>query len=151
MNFFKKIWNSIKSVFDKFSPEAKKAIHIGVAIVDNMKSFVQSPVADIFTAIIPGNVDDRIKDLLRQYLPKIVIEMKLVDAVLGETDPQVIVQEAIATLQQITGDWISDAARKNFYDSLAVLIAQVAADGKLTWDDAKAVVKWYYDHQKPQS
>lgn len=148
MNFFKKLWAGIKKVFEKFAPELKNAIHIGVTVVDKMKSFVESPTADVLTAIIPGDVDDKVKDLLRQYLPKIVIEMKLAERCSELTDPNEIVACAIKTLQQIGGDWISDDAKKNFYDSLAVLIAQVAADGKLTWDDAKAVIKWYYDHKK---
>jgi hypothetical protein len=148
MNFFKKLWTGIKKVFDKFAPDVKNAIHIGVTIVDNMKVFVDSPVADVLTAIIPGDVDDKIKELLIKYLPKIVIEMKLAEQCTELTDPNEIVACAIKTLQQIGGDWISDDAKKNFYDSLAVLIAQVAADGKLSFDDAKAVIKWYYDHQK---
>jgi hypothetical protein len=148
MSIFKKIWSAIKKIFDKLPQEFKTAIHIGVAVVDNMKSFVDSPIADVLTAIIPGDLDDRIKEELRKYLPKIVIEMKLAEQCSELTDPNEIVACAIKTLQQIGGDWISDDAKKNFYDSLAVLIAQVASDGKLTWDDAKAVIKWYYDHKK---
>jgi hypothetical protein len=148
MNTFKKIWSSIKNVFDKLKPEFKAAIHIGVQVVDNMKGFVDSGAADILTMIIPGNIDDRIVQELRKYLPKIVVEMKLAESCSELTDPNEILQCAIKTLQQIGGDWISDDAKKNFYDSLAVLIAQVASDRKLSWDDAKAVIKWYYDHKK---
>jgi hypothetical protein len=148
MSIFTKIWSAIRKIFDKLPQEFKTAIHIGVAVVDNMKSFVDSPIADVITALIPGDVDDKVKDALRKYLPKIVIEMKLAEQCAGLTDPNEIVACAIKTLQQIGGDWISDDAKKNFYDSLAVLVAQVASDGKLTWDDAKAVIKWYYDHKK---
>lgn len=148
MNFFKKLWTGIQKVFNALPKEFKSAIHIGVTVVDKMKAFVESGTADVITAIIPGDVDDKIKDALRKYLPKIVVEMKLAEQCSGLTDPNEIVACAIKTLQQIGGDWISDDAKKNFYDSLAVLIAQVASDGKLTWDDAKAVIKWYYDHKK---
>lgn len=148
MNFFKQLWQGIKRIFDKLPKEFKTAIHVGVTVVDAMKNFVDSGVADVITSIIPGDLDDKIKDALRKYLPKIVTEMKLAEQCSELTDPNEIVACAIKTLQQIGGDWISDDAKKNFYDSLAVLIAQVASDGKLTWDDAKAVIKWYYDHKK---
>lgn len=148
MSIFKKIWSAIKNIFDKLPKEFKTAIHIGVTVVDKMKSFVESETADVISSIIPGDIDDKIKGLLRQYLPRIVTEMKLAEQCSELTDPNEIVACAIKTLQQIGGDWISDDAKKNFYDSLAVLIAQVASDGKLTWDDAKAVIKWYYDHKK---
>jgi hypothetical protein len=29
---------------------------------------------------------------------------------------------------------------------LATLVTVCAADGKFNWDDAKYLVKWYYDH-----
>lgn len=148
MSIFKKFWNAIKKAFEGLKPEFKTAIHIGVSVVDKMKTFVESPTADVLTAIIPGDLDDKIKEQLRKYLPRIVTEMKLAEQCTELTDPNEIVACAINTLQQIGGDWISDDAKKNFYDSLAVLIAQVASDGKLTWDDAKAVIKWYYDHKK---
>jgi hypothetical protein len=28
-----------------------------------------------------------------------------------------------------------------------VLVAQVAADGKLTWSDGVYLLQWYYDHE----
>jgi hypothetical protein len=149
--FLKKIWEGIKKAFEKLAPELKSAIHIGVTVVDNIKNFVDSPGADILTALIPGDLDDKIKIRLRATLPKILIEMKLADRCADQTDPAKIVLCAVETLQKIGGDWISDDAKKNFYDSLAVLIAQVAADGKLSWDDSKYILKWYYDHVKKAS
>jgi len=144
--FIHKIWLGVKKLFSGLKQELKDAIHIGVVIVDAMKTFVFSPEADILTAIIPGNLDDAIKTKLREFLPRIVTEMKLADRCGQLTDPNEILKCAIQTLQTIEGDWVSDAAKKNFYDSLAVMIAQVAADGKLDWDDAKVILKWYYDH-----
>lgn len=149
--FIHKIWEGVKHLFDGLLPEFKVAIHIGVVIVDKMKTFVLSPDADILTAIIPGTLDDKIVAKLREFLPKILAAMKLADSCGGLTDPLAITQCAIKTLQEIGDDFINDAARKNFYDSLAVMIAQVVSDGKLSWDDGKTVLKWYYDHQyKPE-
>jgi hypothetical protein len=77
--FLSKIWAEVKSLFDNISPELKTAIHIGVVITENIKTFVDSPTADILTAIIPGELDDDLKNLLRAKLPGILTELKLAD------------------------------------------------------------------------
>lgn len=150
-SFLKKIWQGLKNLFKNLPKEAKNAIHIGVVIVDKIKVFVDNPAVDILTALIPGDIDDKIKDKLREFLPKILFELKLADSCGQLTDPAQITACAVATLQKIGDDFISDAAKKQFYDSIAVLIATVASDGKLDLSDAKYVLKWYYDHiYKPQ-
>ena len=147
-SFLRRLWAGIKKAFEGLKPELKKAISIGVEVVEKMKQYVARPGVDVLTAIIPGDLDDRIKERLREWLPRILAEMKLVERCMDETDPQKVVECGVLTLQQITGDWISDSARKNFYDSLAVMVAQVASDGKLDWSDAKIILKWYYDNVK---
>lgn len=145
----KKILNSIfgfiRRLFGNLSPKLKMAVHIGVTVTEAIKNFdASSPyIADILTAIIPGNIDDRIKEKLRENLPKIVVQLKLVDATLGLTNPNDIVVAASKTLQQITSDW---AIREGFLNNLSIVIAQVASDGRLTWDDAAYILKWYYDN-----
>lgn len=143
--FLKKIWQGIKKLFDGLTPKLKDAIHIAVTIVEKIKNFVAGPGADVLTAIIPGELDDAIKDKLREWLPKIFIELKLVEECAGETDPNKIVECGIRTLQKISGDFQSA-----FLHDLSILIAQVAADGKLTWSDAVFILEWYYK-QHPKS
>lgn len=144
--FIAKIWQGIKNFFKKIPKEAKNAIHIGVVVVDKIKSVVDNPGIDILTAIIPGELDDKVKDKLREVLPKILRSLRLADTCGELTDPAAIVTCAVNTLQQIGDDFIDDAAKKRFYDSIAVLIATVVSDGKLTLSDASYIIKWYYDH-----
>lgn len=144
--FIRKIIQALKDLFHKLPEEAKNAIHIGVVVVEKIKTFVDSPAVDVLTAIIPGTIDDAIKTKLREALPKILMELKLADTCGSLTDPQQITSCAISTLQKIGDDFISDAAKKRFYDSIAVLVATVAADGKLDLSDAAYAIKWYYDH-----
>jgi len=141
-SFLKSIWASIKSLFDGLPGEFKTAIHIGVEVVENMKNFVDSPVADVLTAIIPGDIDDKIKAALRAQLPILLTNLKLADATAGLTDPVQIAEAAIKQLQQLTGD-----TQSAFFHNLSVLVAQVAADGKLTWSDGVYLLQWYYEHQ----
>jgi hypothetical protein len=150
-SFFKNLFGGLKEVFKKLPQFEKNALRIGVEIVDNVKKAAESPVADILTAIIPGTIDDTIKTKLRAWLPKLLIELKLAESCSHLTNPNEIVNCAITTLQKINGDWTQDAIRKKFYDNLAAMITLVAADGKLTLDDVKYLIPFYYDNiYKPQ-
>jgi len=131
----------IRDLFAKFPEELKKAVHVGVVITENLKKFVDSGVADVITAIIPGDWDDDLKIKLRQQLPIILVNLKLADACADETDPDKIVACAIKTLQSIEGNFNSA-----FLHSLSILIADIAADGKLSWSDGVYVLQYYYDH-----
>jgi hypothetical protein len=141
-SFLTKIWNQIKALFDGIPAELKTAIHIGVLVTENIKNFVDSPAADILTTIIPGNVDDEIKSWLRAKLPAILTELKLADSCTGLTDPNEITACAVKVLQGLDGD-----VKSAFLHNLSILIAQVAADGKLSWSDGVYILEWYYQHE----
>lgn len=147
-SFLSKIWTEIKSLFDSIPSQLKTAIHIGVSITEGIKAFVDSPAADILTAIIPGDLDDNLEALLRTKLPGILTELKLADSCSNLSDPAEITACAVKVLQGLDGD-----IKSAFLHSLSILIAQVAADGKLTWSDGVYILEWYYQHeyQAPQA
>ena len=140
--FLTKIWKEIKTLFDGIPTELKTAVHIGVVVTENIKNFVDSPAADILTAIIPGTVDDQVKAWLRGKLPGILTELKLADSCGTLTDPQEITKCAVKVLQGLDGD-----VKSAFLHSLSILIAQVAADGKLSWSDGVLILQWYYKNE----
>jgi hypothetical protein len=139
--FLSKLWAGIKNLFDAFPSELKTAVHIGVIVTEAIKTFVDSPEADVLTAIIPGSIDDDIKNLLRAKLPVILTELKLADSCSSLTDPAQITACAIQVLQGLDGD-----IKSAFLHNLSILIAQVAADGKLTWSDGVYILEWYYQN-----
>lgn len=141
-SFLSKIWASIKSLFKDMPDKLKTAVHIGVLVTENIKTFTESPAADILTALIPGNVDDGIKMLLRAQLPAILTELKLADECAGLTDPEEITACAVKVLQNMDSN-----IQSAFLHNLSILVAQVAADGKLTWSDGVYLLEWYYQHQ----
>jgi uncharacterized protein YjaG (DUF416 family) len=143
-SFLQNIWEHIKDLFHKIEPKAKDAIAIGVKVVDNIKLAFDSGIIDTLEKVIPGDIDDKIIEKIRAALPQIVTELQLASNCANETDPVKIVQCAIDTLKGLAGT----NAQKDFFDSLAVEIAVVAADGELTWDDGKTIAKWYNDHVK---
>ena len=140
-SFLSKIWDQIKSLFSGMPAELKTAIHIGVIVTENVKNFVDSPAADILTVLIPGDADDELKDLLRAKLPLILTELKLADSCTDLTDPDQITACAVKTLQSLEGD-----VQSAFLHNLSILVAEVAADGKLSWGDGVYLLQWYYQH-----
>jgi len=140
--FLAHIWDAIKKLFEGLPEEFKNAIHIGVAVVEKIKEAVDSPVADIITAIIPTDIDDNIKQKLRDALPKILAQLQLAENCADLTNTADIVRCAIETLKGMEGD-----IKSAFWHDIAVLVAQVASDGKLSWSDGVYVLQYYYEHK----
>jgi hypothetical protein len=141
--FIANIWEHIKDLFHKIEPQAKDAIAIGVKVVDNIKAAFDSGIVDSIASVL-GGVAPEIAAKIESVLPKIVAELQLANNCANETDPTKIIQCAIDTLKGLAGT----NAQKDFFDSIAVEIAVVVADGKLDWNDAKTIAKWYNDHVK---
>jgi len=140
--FLSKVWGQVKALFDGIPSELKTAVHIGVVVTENIKTFVDSPGADILTAIIPGDIDDQVKNLLRAKLPSILTELKLADSCEALTDPQAITACAIKTLHALDGN-----TNSAFLHNISILVSQVVADGKLSWSDGVYILEWYYQHE----
>ena len=144
-SFISKLWNNIRSIFNAFPKELQAAVSVGVVITENIKRFVDSPLADVLTNIIPGNLDDRIKQALRNGLPAILNNLKLTKNCEDLNNPQELTACAIKVLQNM------DAGIKSIYlHNVSVLIAQLAADGKLSWSDGVCIVEWYYQNKYKQ-
>lgn len=144
--WLQKIAQFIQSLFSHIPAELQTAIHTGVTITENLKNFVDSPATDILTTLIPGNLDDKIKTALRQALPGILTQLKLADSCASAHTPEDITACATQTLQALDGN-----VQNAFLHSLAVMVTQVAADGKISWQDTACIVEWYYQHCfKPQ-
>lgn len=141
-SFLNKLWRAVKSLFNKFPDNLKAAVHIGVSVTESIKIFIDSPVADILTAIIPGDIDDKIKQILRNGIPVILTNLKLTDECSSLTDPQEITACAVKTIQHLDGD-----IKSAFLHNLSILITQLAADENLSWSDAVCIVEWYYQHK----
>lgn len=140
----KKIVDFITRLFTGISPILQKAVSIGATIAENVKNFdTANPiVADLITQLIPGTVDDKIKQKLREYLPKVVIQLRLVEAAKGLKDPDEIMLAAVKVIQQMDGDY-----KSAFLHNLSIIAAQVASDGKLSWSDAVYLLEWYYQNK----
>ncbi len=69
----------VAKLFTKIPDEVKEKVSLAVQIVQNIKAFIDSPAADILTAIIPSEVDDNIKIWLRKVLPIILEKYNVIN------------------------------------------------------------------------
>jgi ADP-dependent phosphofructokinase/glucokinase len=143
LKFIKNLIEKIKVLFGALPAELKVAIALGATIVENIKKVIDSPVVDVLTAIIPGGTDDAIVAAIRAALPNILQSLHLADAEMDANDPEAIIQTAIQCLSEVTDGDVKNA----ILHSLSIMLAQVAADGKLTWSDGVYLLEWYYQNK----
>lgn len=62
-SFVAKLWNKVPD-------DVKEKVNVGIRVVELFKKFVESPTADFITAIIPGDLDDKLKEHLREWFEK---------------------------------------------------------------------------------
>ncbi|RYZ98518.1 MAG: hypothetical protein EOP47_19185 [Sphingobacteriaceae bacterium] len=139
MQALSKILQFIKSLFSRIPKELRIAIHIGVVVTENLKKLVDSPATDILTAIIPGDIDDRMKLWLRARLPIILLQLKLADNGIPHKSDGEIIKCGIETLNLLNSN-----IRDIFLHNISILTAQAASYNKLKWQDGVYLVEWYY-------
>ena len=140
--FLEKILRYIKSLFNTIPNEVATALKIGITITENIKTLVNSPVADVLAAIIPGDIDNLIRNKLQLSLPVILTELKLVESSLTLTQPNTIVNAAIETIKTMDKN-----IKSGVLHQLSILITQVVADEKLSWSDGVYLSQWYYENK----
>ncbi|WP_146382873.1 hypothetical protein [Mucilaginibacter pallidiroseus] len=138
-SFIKKLWNNIKAMFTKFPGDLQNAVNTAVTITENLKKVIESPAIDILTAIIPGNLDDNLKIALRAAIPKILVNLKLSQKFEDDESSDKVLLNAVTALNKIDGQ-----LKSAYLHNISVLVAQITADGKLTWGDGVFIVEWYY-------
>lgn len=143
-SFLSQIWADIKSLFEKLPGELQLATQIAVTITQSIKTQTDLPVVGIVTALIPSNVDDKIKAWLNQKLPDILMSLRLVEVISESKDPDEITAAAIKIIQTMDKN-----IQSAFLHDLGVLIAQEVAEARnntLSWSDGVYIIEWYYQH-----
>lgn len=140
-NIVKMIGNFFKSLV----PKAQSAVTWAIQITDAMKQFDLSAgwAVDIVTTLMPSGVPKAVVEKIRKELPKLMLELRLVDASLKTADPNTIVLEALKVLQ----NELSDRAWNAFTLSISALLTEVTADGVLDWKDAVKVTQVIYEEK----
>ena len=145
--FIQRVWGAIISLYEKLTNKAKFYVPVAINVVEAIKSVMDSPVDDIVAEIvkrvIPGIKDDIIidkaREVIQKWVPKILLELKLVDSIANIEDPN---ERLKAILSQLNIS--SDEAKNIIYHGLASLILEKLSDGELSWSDSVAISEYYY-------
>jgi hypothetical protein len=127
----KKVFRWIARIFTSLKSLINRFVVPSVLVVEALQKWVDDPTADILTAIIPGQVDDHVKDLLRKYLPEVLFSLKLSTECVNTQDSKAVVECAAKLLQKMSNVERWDTAHR-----IAVQLSYYLADGKLTWSEA---------------
>lgn len=142
--FIQHVWAEIAKLWHKLDNEAKVLVPVVIKLVDNIRKFVDSPVADVLTVVIPGDIDDKLKAELRVIIPKVLLELNMVDAIANITDPNEQLKAIIARLK-LSGVHAQDI----FWHGLASKFLELSSDGKFSWNDSIALADYFFKN-KPQ-
>ena len=94
-----------------------------ISFVEKLKAFLESPVADIITALIPGEIDDKLKDFFLANVSKALDILQVTEAINQATsieDKLKLLTEYLLTL--------SPNMRNAVYMKLASQIAKVTGN-----------------------
>jgi hypothetical protein len=136
-----RIWDGISSIWKKAGSEVQRLAPIAIEAVERAKILIDSPVPDLITAMIPGELDDKAKEWLRKILPIAIVKLQLALAISGITDPNEMLRAILAKLK-----FASDAQRDQFYHEFGYLILGLLSDGNLSQSDAIQIAEYYYKH-----
>jgi hypothetical protein len=126
-NLFSKIKNFVINFFTKADKTTKKFISIGIKIVDAIKKFVDSDIADVITALIPGDLDNSLQLFLQKVTPSILINLRKWESIVGTEDENTklkLIIDEIKNMNKVDRDGIKleiatqiNAAVLGFVDS----------------------------------
>ncbi len=144
-----KIWAAIKSVWAKADEATKQYVPIAISVVEAIKTVLESPVDDVLVFIAksatPSGASaaliDKINTTIKEFIPKVLMDLKLVDSIANITDPN---EQLKAILEQFKLS--SDETKNIIYHGLSSLIIEKLSDGVLSWSDAIAISEYYYQN-----
>jgi len=147
MTLVGRILRAIASLWKGLSKELKVLVPIAINIVQAVKTVMDGPVDDIILAIIkkaiPGDADDalidKITNVVKTWLPKILLELQLVESINKIEDPNEQLKAVLAQLKLS-----SDETKDIVYHGLATLIIEKLADGEISWSDSICISEYYY-------
>ena len=143
MSFFKKLWAGVKKFFNALPEKVKTLLPTVTNIVNALKEIDDSMILDLFTVIIPGNIDDKLRAKFHELIPKLMLQLEMTEAIAALPTPE---EQVAAIIKLIKGSHPNK--QKVFYTGLAsLLMEKITDDGKFTFADAAAVSQYIYKYK----
>lgn len=146
MKLLKKIRAFLKKVYEKLVDESKQYIPIAINVVEAVKKVMDSQVDDVVLSVlkilipnIPDAQVDKVKGKIEEALPKLLLELNLVNSIANTDDINKQLQMVLDHLKLS-----SDDVKAEKYHTLASKLLMILSDGKVTWGEAVIFTEWYY-------
>lgn len=143
---FQKILNFIKKIYSSLKDETKQYLPVAINFVEAVKKVMDSPVDDIalsiVTTLIPSIPKDKVelvKQKIETALPKILLEMNLINSIANIEDTNQQLQAILDALKVSPDD-----VKAEKYHTMASKLLVILSDSKITWGEAVLFTEWYY-------
>lgn len=116
-NLFAKIKGFVINLFTKVDKTAKKFIPVGIKMVEAIKKFVDSDLADVIVQVIPGDLDNALKAFLERVAPDIIINLRKWESIIGVEDKNQklkLIFEELKNLDKVDRDGIKTELAAQF-------------------------------------
>lgn len=127
--YFNRLWLKAKAFLNKEIP-------IAIAVVEHLKTFIDSPIIPAITDLIPGEVDDAIAAKIKEALPVILVKLKIAGECANLSTNEAIIQCALKNLASF-----DPLSRRGKYLDIAATLAEYLSDGKLSWPELITLIQ----------
>lgn len=103
MKLLKRLWKSIVAIFNKADDFLEAHVTQALRLTSALKKLLDSPVADIVEALIPGDIDKLIREKLLLALDASVKALGIIDTCKGLNDADKL-RCIVAELQKLPKD-----------------------------------------------
>ena len=143
MSLISRVFNWVKSLFTQIPKEIRVYASQSLEITTRIRAILDNPIADIVTAIIPGDWDDKAKELALKYLNEVIPYLAIVDECkdddpvkvihcwiekLGQYKPEVQKALLFQLAALLTAKYDNDELKHSFY---ALAVQANYAHGKI--------------------
>lgn len=143
MSIFSKIFDGVGAYFRKMFKKAKafaeKEIPAAIKVVEKIKDFMNSNAVPLITALIPGDVDDKIAARIIKELPGVLIKLQLSSECAKKGTADEVIQCAIAALNKYDPE-----AKIEKYKAIASMLSNALADGKIDSEERTHLIEHLY-------
>ena len=134
--FFSKILAFVGGLFTNLDEWIEQHVQPSIETVQRIKACVASPVGDLITALIPGDLDDKIRDCLLRNLSRAIDAMHVTHEIATAPDWTSKVAKLIEYMRSQ-----SKPVRQALYKALSVELAKQSAFGKALQAELEAAEK----------
>ncbi len=141
--FFGKIFGWIGDLFHGANENFLKA---AVDITQKVKEGLNSGAADLITSLIPGNIDNKIVEILKDKLPILLADELMIQSAgtpATEADAQALAKKLVDSF-----NGLPDEKKEKFYTSVAaeiyIFLQKHSSGEKVTFGEAAAMAESAY-------